>query len=115
VRLCPGPGPAIPYRNPNGGSIGVESTHDLGGPFRVLDEFVLSFPERIMVGNQIRHPGMLGNPKAVAMDRAGVAILDGAALLGHTPDVYVSTYLRKSEKGARSAASALGAALAGGI
>jgi integrase len=49
------------------------------------------------------------------MIRAGVSIVDGAALLGHTPDVFVSTYLRKSEEGARSAASALGAALAKGI
>jgi integrase len=49
------------------------------------------------------------------MIRAGVSIVDGAALLGHTPDVFVSTYLRKSEEGTRSAASALGAALAKGI
>jgi integrase len=52
---------------------------------------------------------------AVAMDRAGVAPVDAAPLLGHTVDVYVSTYLRPSEQGARSAASALGAALARGI
>jgi integrase len=48
---------------------------------------------------------------ATAMNRAGVSIVDGAALLGHTPEVYVSTYLRKSEQGARDAASTLGAAL----
>ena len=50
---------------------------------------------------------------AVAMNRAGVPIVDAAALLGHTPDVYVATYLKKSEQGARSAAGTLGAALAG--
>ena len=66
-------------------------------------------------GLRIIHLHLVRHTLAVAMNRAGVAIVDGAALLGHTPDVYVSTYLRKSEKGARSAASALGAALAGGI
>jgi integrase len=60
------------------------------------------------------HIHLIRHTLAVAMDRAGVAIVDGAAFLGHTPDVYVSTYLRKSEQGARSAASALGAALASG-
>jgi integrase len=49
---------------------------------------------------------------AGAMIRAGVSIVDGAALLGHTPEVFVSTYLKKSEKGIRSAAGRLGAALA---
>jgi integrase len=50
---------------------------------------------------------------AVELIRAGVTIVDAAALPGHTPDVFVSTYLRESESGVRSAASALGAALAG--
>jgi integrase len=60
------------------------------------------------------HLHLVRHTLAVAMNRAEVAIVDAAALLGHTPPVYVSTYLKKSEKGARSAASALGAALAGG-
>ena len=38
---------------------------------------------------------------AVGMIRAGVTIVDGEALLGHTPDVFVSIYL--SPKGARCA------------
>jgi site-specific recombinase XerD len=59
------------------------------------------------------HLHLVRHTLAVAMNRHGVAIVDAAALLGHTPDVYVATYLRKSEQGARSAASALGAALAG--
>ena len=46
---------------------------------------------------------------------AGVAPVDAAALMGHTVDVYISTYLRPSETGTRSAASALGAALAKGL
>jgi hypothetical protein len=50
---------------------------------------------------------------AGAMNRNGVPIVDAAALMGHTPDVYVSTYLKKSESGVRSAAGVLGA-LAGG-
>jgi site-specific recombinase XerD len=52
---------------------------------------------------------------AVELIRAGVAIVDAAALLGHTPDVFVSTYVRKSEAAIRSAASVLGAALAQGM
>jgi integrase len=43
----------------------------------------------------------------------GVPIVDAAALMGHTPETYMRTYLRPTELGARSAASALGAALAG--
>lgn len=65
-------------------------------------------------GLRVIHLHLVRHTLAVAMDRAGVAIVDAAALLGHTPDVYVSTYLRRSEQGARSAASALGAALSGG-
>ena len=40
--------------------------------------------------------------------------MGAAPLLGHTVKTYISTYLRSSESGARSAASALGAALAAG-
>jgi integrase len=61
------------------------------------------------------HLHLVRHTLAVAMNRAGVAPVDAAPLLGHTVDVYVSTYLRPSEKGARSAASTLGAVLAGGI
>jgi integrase len=61
------------------------------------------------------HLHLVRHTLAVEMIRAGVTIVDGAALLGHTPDVFVSTYLRKSESGARSAARVLGAALASGI
>jgi integrase len=61
------------------------------------------------------HLHLVRHTLAVAMNRAGVAPVDAAPLLGHTVDVYVSTYLRPSEQGARSAASALGTALAGGI
>jgi hypothetical protein len=50
---------------------------------------------------------------AGAMNRNGVPIVDAAALMGHTPDVYLSTYLKKSESGVRSAAGVLGA-LTGG-
>jgi integrase len=60
------------------------------------------------------HLHLVRHTLAVALNRAGVAIVDAAPLLGHTVDVYVSTYLRPSEQGARSAASSLGAALAGG-
>jgi hypothetical protein len=38
---------------------------------------------------------------------------DAAALLGHTVAVHLSTYVPLTEKGARTAASGLGAAIAG--
>jgi integrase len=74
-----------------------------------------SFPELCtQAGVRTIHLHLVRHTLAVEMIRAGVAIVDGAALLGHTPDVFVSTYLRKSESGARSAARVLGAALASG-
>jgi integrase len=44
--------------------------------------------------------------------RAGIAPADMAALLGHTLAVHYATYLPLTERGARAAASGLGAALA---
>ena len=61
------------------------------------------------------HLDLVRHTLANALNRAGVAIVDAAALLGHTPETYIGTYLRKSEAGVRSAASMLGAALAGGM
>ena len=58
------------------------------------------------------NPHLVRHTFAVAMDRAGIAPVDAAPLLGHTVETYISTYLRPSEIGARSAASGLGAALA---
>jgi hypothetical protein len=60
------------------------------------------------------HLHLIRHTLAGELIRAGVTMVDAAALLGHTPDVFVSTYLRKSEAGVRSAASALGAAFASG-
>jgi integrase len=65
-------------------------------------------------GLRIIHLHYVRHTLAGELIRAGVTIVDAAALLGHTPDVFVSTYLKKSDAGVRSAASALGAALAGG-
>jgi integrase len=48
---------------------------------------------------------------AMIMHRAGVAPADAAALLGHTLAVHLSTYIPASERGARSAAAALGSAI----
>jgi integrase len=59
------------------------------------------------------NPHLVRHTLAVAMDRAGIAPVDAAPLLGHTVETYISTYLRPSEMGARSAASGLGTALAG--
>ena len=66
-------------------------------------------------GLRVIHLHLVRHTLAVAMNRAEVAPVDAAPLLGHTVDVYVSTYVRPSEQGARSAAHALGAALARGI
>jgi site-specific recombinase XerC len=63
-------------------------------------------------GLRVIHLHLVRHTLAVAMDRAGVAPVDAAPLLGHTVDVYVSTYLRPSEQGAWTAADVLGAALA---
>ena len=49
------------------------------------------------------------------MHRAGVAPVDAAAFLGHSLEVHYATYLPSSERGARSAAAALGVALAGSV
>ena len=48
---------------------------------------------------------------ALIMHRNGVAPADAAALLGHTLAVHLSTYVPLTERGARTAASGLGAAL----
>jgi hypothetical protein len=52
---------------------------------------------------------------ALIMHRAGVPPVDAAAVLGHSLQVHIANYLPSSERGARSAASALGAALAGSV
>jgi hypothetical protein len=50
---------------------------------------------------------------ALIMHRAGIAPADAAALLGHTVQTHLAAYLPLTEKGARTAASGLGAAIAG--
>jgi integrase len=45
-------------------------------------------------GLRVIHLHLVRHTLAVAMDRTGVAPVDAAPLLGHTVDVYVSTYLR---------------------
>jgi hypothetical protein len=52
-------------------------------------------------GLRVIHLHLVRHTLAVAMNRAGVAPVDAAPLLGHTVDVYISTYLRPSEQGAR--------------
>jgi hypothetical protein len=58
-------------------------------------------PEAVPSGGA---PAHLPPPRSAhagrAMDRPGVAPVDAAPLMGHTVDVYVSTYLRPSAKGA---------------
>jgi hypothetical protein len=49
---------------------------------------------------------------ALMMYRAGQALADAAALLGHTVVIHLATYVPLTEKGARTAASGLGAAMA---
>jgi hypothetical protein len=45
--------------------------------------------------------------------RAGVAPVDMAALLGHTVAVHLARYVPLTERGARTAAAGLGAAISG--
>ncbi len=52
---------------------------------------------------------------ALIMHRAGVAPAAAAALLGHTLAVHLSTYIPATERGARTAAAALGGALTGAM
>ena len=52
---------------------------------------------------------------ALIMHRAGVPPVDAAALLGHSLEVHYTTYLPSSERGARSAAAALGVAFTGSV
>ena len=49
-------------------------------------------------GLRVIHLHLVRHTLAVAMNRAGVAPVDAAPLLGHTVDVYVSTYLRPSSR-----------------
>jgi len=49
---------------------------------------------------------------ALQMHRAGVAPADAAALLGHTVAVHLASYVPRTERGAQSAATALGGVLA---
>lgn len=48
---------------------------------------------------------------ATIMHRAGLAPADAAALLGHTVAVHLATYVTPTQRGARAAASGLGAAI----
>jgi integrase len=50
---------------------------------------------------------------ATIMHKAGEAPADAAALLGHTVAVHLARYVTPTEKGARTAASGLGAAISG--
>ncbi len=50
---------------------------------------------------------------ALMMHRAGQAPADAAALRGHTVAIHLKAYVPLTQKGARTAASGLGAALAG--
>jgi hypothetical protein len=47
------------------------------------------------------------------MRRIGIPPVDAAALIGHTAEVHYAPHLPRADKGARSAATGLGAALAG--
>ena len=47
----------------------------------------------------------------LVMHYAGVAPVDAAAFLGHSLETHIATYLPRSERGARSAAAALGRAM----
>lgn len=67
-----------------------------------------------VAGVRTIHLHLIRHTLAGVMNRKGVPPVDAAALLGHTVEVYYSTYLLK-EDGVRSAAKGLGAALMGGV
>jgi ABC-type sugar transport system substrate-binding protein len=48
------------------------------------------------------------------LEDLGVPPASAASLLGHTVPVYHAIYVQRTEKGARAAASALGAVVGGG-
>lgn len=52
---------------------------------------------------------------ALMMHRAGQAPADAAALLGHSVAVHLDTYVPRTQRGAQTAASALGQVLAAGL
>lgn len=52
---------------------------------------------------------------ALMMHRAGQAPADAAALLGHSVAVHLDTYVPRTQRGAQTAASALGQVLASGL
>jgi integrase len=68
----------------------------------------------VQAGLRSIHLHFVRHTLAGILIRAGVSIPDAAAFLGHTPDVFISTYLKSSEQGVRDAASGLGAMMAGG-
>ena len=88
---------------------GLVVVNALGEPIRpeqYADRFRKLCRESVL---RISHLHYVRHTLAGDLIGAGVTIVDAAALLGHTPDVSVSTYLKKSDAGVRSAASAPGA------
>lgn len=53
--------------------------------------------------------------RALMMHRAGQAPADASALLGHSTAVHLDSYVPRTERGAQTAASALGQVLAASL
>jgi integrase len=84
----------------------------LGRPIRpsgYSDRFVLLCRD---AGVRQVHLHAVRHMLALMMHRAGIAPADAAALLGHTVQTHLTVYVHLTEKGARTAASGLGAAIA---
>ena len=84
----------------------------LGRPMRpsgYSDRFVLLCRD---AGVRQVHLHAVRHTLALMMHRAGIAPADAAALLGHTVQTHLTVYVPLTEKGARTAASGLGAAIA---
>ena len=99
-RLALGPG------YPESGLVLVDP---IGQPVRPFRALARSAGLPVVRLHAVRHT------LALIMHRAGVPPVDAASLLGHSLEVHYATYLPSSERGARSAASALGVALAGSV
>lgn len=63
-------------------------------------------------GVPVVHLHSVRHTLALTMHRQGVAPADAASLLGHTVAVHLASYVPRTERGAQSAATALGGALA---
>ena len=99
----------IGARYPENGLVVVDRLGRPVQPSAYSDRFVILCRD---AGVRQVHLHAVRHTLALMMHRAGIAPADAAALLGHTVQTHLSVYVPLTEKGARTAASGLGAAIA---